>query len=174
MSRCNLFSNRACSCAFCVELVTSLQSHAMMWPEMCGTALSWWRADEWSIRAMKLNLGCGHVQPPGWLNVDGSNRAWLTSKMPWLDRAFVRIGIIPPTDFAHGTIVYANLLKRFPWDNVSVEAIYMGEILERFTRDEARHVVAECCRVLKRGGILRIPGSVTTRAFGATTFAIMR
>jgi SAM-dependent methyltransferase len=104
---------------------------------------------------MKLNLGSGPVQPAGWLNVDGSNRAWLTSKMPWLDRALVRIGVIPPTDFSRG-IVYANLLKRFPWEDGTVDAVYMGEILEHFTLDEARHVVAECCRVLKRGGILRI------------------
>ena len=38
-----------------------------------------------------LNLGCGPVSPQGWVNVDGSNRAWLASRLPLLDGLLVRL-----------------------------------------------------------------------------------
>jgi SAM-dependent methyltransferase len=104
---------------------------------------------------MKINLGCGPVQPPGWVNVDGSNRAWLASKLPWVDRCLVGLGIVAPTEFNPRT-VHANLLRRFPWGDASASAIYMGEILEHFTEKEGKRVLQECHRVLKPGGILRI------------------
>jgi predicted SAM-dependent methyltransferase len=84
---------------------------------------------------MKLNLGCGPIQPPGWINVDGSNRAWLASRLPWLDRALVAAGLAESTEFGRET-VHVNLLRRFPWRDHSVDAIYMGEILEHFKRQD--------------------------------------
>jgi SAM-dependent methyltransferase len=104
---------------------------------------------------MKLNLGCGPVQPASWINVDASNRAWLASRLPWLDRLLVTFRLTAPTEFDRQT-VYANLLRRFPWGDKSVEAIYMGEILEHFTQEAGERVLHECYRVLKPGGILRI------------------
>lgn len=103
----------------------------------------------------RLNLGCGHVCAPNWTNVDGSNRAWLVSQAPWLDGLLVGMRLLSPTEFQQG-ITYANLLRRFPWADQSVGAIYMGEILEHFTEKEGKHVLGECYRVLKPGGILRI------------------
>ena len=104
---------------------------------------------------VNINLGCGHVQPQGWINVDGSNRAWLASRLSWLDRLLVLAQVLPPTEFASG-VVYANLLKRFPWQDASVDALYLGEILEHFTEEEGAFVLAECRRVLKPGGRIRI------------------
>jgi len=104
---------------------------------------------------MRLNLGCGPVHPAHWVNVDGSNRAWLASRFSWLDRFLVTLWILPPTEF-NATTVYANLLRRLPWGDHTVEAIYMGEILEHFSQKEGEHVLRECYRVLKPGGILRI------------------
>jgi predicted SAM-dependent methyltransferase len=104
---------------------------------------------------MRLNLGCGHVHAASWMNVDGSNRAWLASRLPWLDRLFVTLRLIAPTEFNAKT-VYANLLRRFPWGDKSVEAIYMGEILEHFTQSEGERVLRECYRVLRPSGLLRI------------------
>jgi len=106
-------------------------------------------------RRKLLNLGCGHINPDGWVNVDGSNRAWLASKWHWVDRLFTRLGIIEPTEFSRQT-VHANLLKRFPWDDSSIDGIYMGEILEHFTKDEGEGVLRECFRVLKPGAPLRV------------------
>ena len=104
---------------------------------------------------MKLNLGCGPVQSAGWINVDGSNRAWLVARLPWLDRLLVTFRITPPTEF-NERIVHTNLLRRFPWSDESVDAVYMGEILEHFTHEDGKGVLRECYRVLKPGGVLRI------------------
>jgi predicted SAM-dependent methyltransferase len=118
-----------------------------------------------SVKALKLNLGCGPVQPPGWVNVDGSNRAWLASRLSWLDRLLVRVRLFPPTEFNRQTIC-VNLLRSFPWANDSVDALYMGEILEHFSRADGDKVLRECFRVLKRGGIIRIRVPDNARFWG--------
>jgi predicted SAM-dependent methyltransferase len=102
-----------------------------------------------------LNLGCGHISPDGWTNVDGSNRAWLASKLPWLDRFLTRLNVIDSTEFSKAT-VHADLTKRFPWQDNTIDGIYMGEILEHFTKDDGEEVLRECYRVLKPGGTLRV------------------
>ena len=103
----------------------------------------------------KLNLGCGPVQPHGWINVDASMRAWLASRLSWLDRLLVQLRVLPPTEFNRQT-TFANLMRRLPWDDGSVDCIYMGEVLEHFTRDEGAALLAECFRVLRTGGVLRL------------------
>ena len=45
---------------------------------------------------------------------------------------------------------------RFPWGDESVDVIYMGEILEHFTRETGKRVLRECYRVLKSDGVIRI------------------
>jgi predicted SAM-dependent methyltransferase len=104
---------------------------------------------------LKLNLGCGHIQPPGWVNVDGSNRAWLASKLPLVDALLVYLRLVPPTEFNHQT-VYANLLKPFPRPSNSAAAIFMGDVLEHFTPEQGKHLVQESFRVLAPGGVIRL------------------
>lgn len=103
----------------------------------------------------RLNLGCGPVQPEGWTNVDGSNRAFLASRLNWLDRLLVRVGAIPPTEH-NETTRYLNLLKGLPWPADSVAAIYAGELWEHFEYPDAEALTRECFRVLKPGGVLRV------------------
>lgn len=104
---------------------------------------------------VKLNLGCGPVQPAGWTNVDGSNRAWFASKWNGLDRLLVKMGAIPPTEFGPQIKVW-NLAKRFPCADGSISAIYAGEILEHFEYQAAEAFARECFRVLAPGGVLRV------------------
>jgi SAM-dependent methyltransferase len=105
--------------------------------------------------ALKLNLGCGHVTPAGWVNVDGSNRAWLTSRLPLVDRLLTASGLIPPSEFS-GAAVYANLASDFPWPDGSASAVYMGEVLEHFTPSAGEVLLRRCHRVLAPGGVLRL------------------
>src|SRR5262245_32542521 len=103
----------------------------------------------------KLNLGCGPIQPPGWENVDGSMRAWIASRRSWLDCILVGLRIWQPTEFTENTR-YANLNKRFPWADSSVDCIFLGEVLEHFTREDGMRLLGECFRVLNAGGVIRV------------------
>jgi predicted SAM-dependent methyltransferase len=105
--------------------------------------------------APKLNLGCGPVQPDGWINVDGSNRAKLAGWLPWLDHLLVKLGVIPPTEYGPH-IKVLNLFKPLPWADNSVAAIYAGELWEHFEYADAEKLTRECFRALKPGGILRV------------------
>jgi SAM-dependent methyltransferase len=104
---------------------------------------------------LKLNLGCGHIQPPRWVNVDGSNRAWLASKLHPVDSMLVRLRLLPPSEFNPRT-VYANLLKPFPWPAGSASAIFMGDVLEHFSPEHGKHLVEESFRILAPGGVIRL------------------
>ncbi len=103
----------------------------------------------------KLNLGCGPVQPEGWVNIDGSNRAFLASKFNWLDNLLVKLNIIPSTEFNRRT-KYRNLFKGLPYPDNSAAGIYAGELWEHFEYQDAFALTAECCRVLKPQGVLRV------------------
>ena len=103
----------------------------------------------------KLNLGCGPVQPSGWVNIDGSRRARLASRLPLIDRLLVRAGLIPPTEFGPQVMV-CDLFKRLPFEDDSVACVYAGEVWEHFERPDSEKLTRECYRVLKRGGVLRV------------------
>jgi SAM-dependent methyltransferase len=105
--------------------------------------------------ALRLNLGCGHVTPANWINVDGSNRAWLASTLPVVDRLLTAIGVIPQSEFT-GQAVYANLTKEFPWPEGSATAVYMGEVLEHFTASAGEALLRRCYKVLAPDGVLRL------------------
>jgi SAM-dependent methyltransferase len=104
---------------------------------------------------LKLNLGCGPVQPPGWVNVDGSRRAWVASRLPLIDRLLVRCGVWPPTEFSPATH-FADLTRPLEWPDGSASAIYLGEVLEHLRHADGLRLLAECLRVLAAGGILRL------------------
>lgn len=102
-----------------------------------------------------VNLGCGPVQPKGWINVDGSNRAWLASRLWPIDRMLVRMGILPRTAFGPQVKIH-NLLKPLPFRDESIACIYAGEVWEHFEYSDAVRLTGECFRVLARGGVLRL------------------
>ncbi len=102
-----------------------------------------------------LNLGCGPVQPDGWINIDGSNRAWLASRLSLLDRFLTKLRVVPPTEFGP-QVKYHNLFRGLPFASNSVAAIYAGELWEHFELADAEKLTAECYRVLAPQGVLRV------------------
>ena len=102
-----------------------------------------------------LNVGCGPVQPEGWVNIDGSNRAWLASRLPWLDELAVRLKLIPPTEYGP-QIKWMNLLNGIRYEDNSVAGIYAGEVWEHLEYQQAAAVTRHCFRVLKPRGVLRV------------------
>lgn len=112
-------------------------------------------AHEFGPSGPRVNLGCGPVMRDGWINVDGSRRAWLLTRATALDRLLVRLGLIPPTAFKP-SVLYHNLLKPLPWPNGSIAAIYAGEVWEHLRPADGERLTRECYRVLAQGGVLRL------------------
>ena len=53
-------------------------------------------------------------------------------------------------------VIRSNLLDGFPCENNDFDVVYHSQVLEHIPRDKARFFMAECYRVLKPGGILRV------------------
>lgn len=78
---------------------------------------------------IKLHLGCGWRDFGGdWIHIDGGDYEHLD----------------------HGDIT------KLPYEDESVDVIYASHVLEYFDREEAKTVLQEWIRVLKKGGTLRI------------------
>jgi predicted SAM-dependent methyltransferase len=77
-----------------------------------------------------LNLGCGARFHPGWTNVD-----------------------VTPRD--EGVIAH-DLRSAVPFPEKSFDVVYHSHLLEHLPRNEAPAFLAECYRVLKPGGVLRV------------------
>lgn len=110
----------------------------------------------------RVNLGCGPVQPAGWIHVDGSHRARLAAHCSWLDRGLTRLGLLAATEFGPHVQTF-DLRRPFPFATGSVAALYAGEVWEHFEYPDAQRLTAECLRVLAPGGVLRVcvPDGVT-------------
>jgi predicted SAM-dependent methyltransferase len=109
---------------------------------------------------LKLNLGCGPVQPEGWINVDYSLGARL-SEIPLYKFINNRIKLfdIDPDGNPRvwdDKIYIHNLNRKFPWDSNKVDIIYCSHTLEHFSKQEGLTFLQECHRVLKNDGIVRI------------------
>jgi SAM-dependent methyltransferase len=102
---------------------------------------------------MKLNLGSGAHAPEGWLNVDWFIGARL-ARIPvlgWIARTSGWFGLRWPSDvFVH------DLRRPFPWQDASADTIYSSHFLEHLSKRDGARFLAECHRVLKPGGIVRI------------------
>jgi len=78
-----------------------------------------------------LHLGCGGRLFDGWINID------LMSMGPRPD-------------------VLLDLSQGLPAADHSVDRIYSEDFLEHITRDSGRRLLADCYRVLKPGGVMRL------------------
>lgn len=105
---------------------------------------------------LKLNLGCGPIGRPDWINYDWGALP-LLSKMPRLRRFLVRRGWLPVQyEVPWPTIRLVDIRKGLPLADESVTFIYCSHVLEHLERWEARRVLSEARRVLLPGGVIRI------------------
>lgn len=79
-----------------------------------------------------LNLGCGsnYSKEKEWTNLD-----------------FVS---------SDKNVISHNLLNGIPFPDEHFDLVYHSHVLEHFTKEDGEAFVAECFRVLKKGGVLRI------------------
>ena len=88
---------------------------------------------------LKLNLGCGKSKMDGYLGVDSIR-------------------------FGDNVDVVADLKKKWPWPDNSVDQIHMSHVLEHFDGQERVHIFNEMHRVMVNGGkaiLLRRTGLVS-------------
>jgi len=102
---------------------------------------------------VKLNLGCGGQVVPGWTNVDYAVGARL-AKLPIFGALVRSLGLFDVS--WDRSIVIQDLRRPLPWPDESVDVIYASHILEHFSRDEGKDLLAECRRLLRPNGILRV------------------
>lgn len=111
--------------------------------------------------ATRLNIGCGDAPTAGWINYDNSPAVWLARSraLAGLLRA---LGLIDAGNLAFIDhcrcfgIRHADASRRIPHASASVDSIYSSHMIEHLDRQEALRFLAECRRVLKPGGVLRL------------------
>ena len=102
---------------------------------------------------MKLNLGCASQVVDGWINVDYALGARL-AKLPLFGLLNRKMRLF---NLNWSKKIYLhNLTKTFPWADRSIDIVYSSHTLEHFSKAEGRRVLAECHRVLRTNGIIRI------------------
>ena len=77
-----------------------------------------------------LNIGCGATHHPDWINLD------VSSTEP----------SVLPVDINNG----------LPFSSDSITVCYSSHLLEHLDKEGARNFLAECTRVLKSGGVIRL------------------
>lgn len=111
--------------------------------------------------AVRLNIGCGDAPTPGWINYDNSPAVWL-ARWPLLTRLLRLVGIVDDGNVEFIArcrqlgIRHANGSSRIPHAAGSVDTVYSSHMIEHLDRHEASLFLAECLRVLKPGGVLRL------------------
>lgn len=110
---------------------------------------------------VRLNVGCGQTPTPGWKNYDNSPSvllarrpitAYVLDKLRMLNGwqkefiAFVQ----------HSDIRWADVTKRIPEPDGSVEMVYSSHMLEHLDKAEAARFLQEVRRVLAPGGVFRL------------------
>jgi SAM-dependent methyltransferase len=110
---------------------------------------------------VRLNIGCGRSPTADWINYDNSPAVWL-ARWPGLASLLGRLGLLDRHGLAFVAfcrthrIRHADAARRIPQPSGIVDTIYSSHMLEHLDRGEARAFLAECRRVLKPGGILRL------------------
>lgn len=105
----------------------------------------------------RLNIGCGPSVYDGWVNIDKSPSV-LLGRFPALRRLLFRLRLLTPEQargFPAG-VVFADVSKRIPAEDDSVDFIYCAHMIEHLSRWQALAFVRECNRVLRPGGWLRL------------------
>jgi len=114
---------------------------------------------------VKVNLGCGLQCLSGWINIDGSLTALFGSKNnSFINKILYKLaGSSDYYSFAaynkviqENGLKFYNLQKGVPLLDDSADVVYCSHFLEHLNKDDGRHFLAECFRVLKPGGLFRV------------------
>jgi SAM-dependent methyltransferase len=107
-----------------------------------------------------MNVGCGWKMHCEWTNLDFSPYARLVHH-PHLVRLLDRCGLITGVrrerlSKVDPEILCWDLRRGMPFADGAFDAVYHSHFLEHLEREAAPIFLAECYRVLKPGGLLRV------------------
>lgn len=112
-----------------------------------------------------INLGCGIDTPPAWIGVDGGITHVFAHSMP---RPLVRIffrgfrmskhySLEDYTARLKATrVIHHDLRFGIPFRTASVPNVYSSHFFEHLTRADADHLLRDCHRVIRPGGMIRL------------------
>lgn len=93
----------------------------------------------------RMNLGCGTIQPDGWINVDRSAHATNgVTALPW------------EMDEFPDAQVLADVTVHLPFDDDSIDLVVMNHSLQQVPQPELHGALSRIRRVLRVDGVLRI------------------
>lgn len=110
---------------------------------------------------MRINCGCGATPTAGWTNFDNS-LTLLLARHPIVCRLAKMFGLLDQGQLSYfefskaNSIFHANVVRRIPVPDSSVDVLYTSHMLEHLDLYEAGLFLTEAKRVLKSGGVLRV------------------
>src|SRR5437764_12318320 len=97
-----------------------------------------------------VQFGCGHCAPPGWLHFDASPTLRL-ERLPLVGRLVRRnAGRFP------AAVRYGDIVRGLPLPDGSCAGLYGSHVLEHLALADLRAALANCHRLLRPGGVLRV------------------
>lgn len=109
----------------------------------------------------RLHLGCFDQPVEGWINTDVTPHL-LVARVPGAAKVLGRVNLLSEIrrrQHMAGTfrrVDYLDVGRRFPYASSSFEAIFSAHMLEHLPPAVAANCLAECLRVLKPGGVMRV------------------
>lgn len=102
----------------------------------------------------KINLGCGMRWAPGWKNLDGGPAA----RLMWLRKLRLLDWVLPKTTLSYPRDLIVADLRRtpLPFPDGSASIVFSSYCLEYLTPQESDRLLADCCRILRPGGLIRL------------------
>lgn len=113
---------------------------------------------------VKVNLGCGLAVTQGWINVDASLNALVASWPRSLHKLLYRLSganryysLEQYCDLlGNHVFVHHDLSHSLPLKDQTADYVYSSHFLEHLFKPDAEHLLKECLRVLKPGGVVRV------------------
>ena len=115
-------------------------------------------------KLIKVNLGCGLAVVSGWINIDGSLNALVSSSPPFFHRLAYRLTganrYYSKAEYCcllgENRFVHHDLVHGLPFGDGCVDFVYSSHFVEHLFLKDTIHLLRDIFRVLKPGGTLRI------------------